>query len=491
MPTLRDLSRTLGEGLAPVAPLPGTDAEVTGVHVSELVDPTPYLTGGELLLTTGMPLTGQGAQARAYTARLVRHGVAGLGLGLGPLHDEVPAALARACEATGLALFTVSAPTPFLAVARAYWNQLADAGQAELNASLGAHRDLVRAAAQRDPVSAVVRTLASAVEGWAARLSPDGQVMEVWPRARRASARQLQGEIERLRAAGPHSSATFPLADEDVVVQPLARAGRLVGFVASGSPRPTRQRDRQLVLAACALLNLQLGQRHHAVARTRIQQACVLRLVLGGHVDAARSLSADLGLRAVPVRARLVAVALPVAVTADDLLDRWDQATSPGPTWASQEDAVLWVLTAEEAADAVLADLRTLVREEPELRAVTGPGALVESLSAQHHTLSAQLEHCPTGLVSPTGGTPGLGTAEQHLRALQGYERADLVGTVAAYLRHRGNGERAAATLGVHRNTLRHRITVAAGVTGADLDDPDTASRLWLVLRAAGLAPDP
>ncbi|MEP6855066.1 MAG: PucR family transcriptional regulator ligand-binding domain-containing protein [Pedococcus sp.] len=491
MPTLRDLTRALGDGLAPVIAPPGPGPDVTGVHVSELVDPTPYLSGGELLLTTGMPLTGQGAQARAYAARLARHGVAGLGLGLGPLHDEVPASLVRACEASGLPLFTVSAPTPFLAVARAYWNQLADAGQAELNASLGAHHNLVQAAAQRDPVSAVVRTLASAVEGWAARLSPDGRVMDVWPRGRLATARQLQGEIERLRSAGPHSSATFPLADEDVVVQPLARGGRLVGFVASGSPRPTRQRDRQLVLAACALLNLQLDQRHQAVARTRIQQACVLRLVLGGNVAAARSLSAGLGLESVPVRARLVAVALPAAMSADDLLDRWDQSGSlgaTGPTWSSQEDSVLWVLGAEPAAEAVMDDLRTLAHDEPGIRAVTGPGVLVESLPAQQEALTGQLEDCPPGQVCLMGGAPGLGTAEQHLEALQAYERADLVGTVVAYLRHRGNGERAAATLGLHRNTLRHRITLVAKVTGADLDDPDTASRLWLVLRAAGLA---
>ena len=488
MPTLHDLSRALGEGLAPVGPLQGGDSDVTGVHVSELVDPTPYLAGGELLLTTGMPLTGQTAQARAYAARLARHGIAGLGLGLGPVHDEVPAPLVRACEAAGLPLFTVSAPTPFLAVARAYWNQLAEAGQAELNASLGAHRDLVRAAGQRDPVSAVVRTLASAVEGWAARLSPDGRVMEVWPRDRGATARRLRSEIERLRAAGPHSSATFPLADEDVVVQPLSRAGRLVGFVASGSPRPMRLPDRQLVLAACALLALQLDQRHQAVARARVQQACVLRLVLGGQVAAARSLSADLGLDTVPVRCRLVAVALPPSVGADDLLDRWEQVDFAGPIWVTEEASVVWVLGAEPATAAVLDDLRTLAHAEPEIRAVAGPGGLVESLAAQQCTLAAELERCPAGHVSPMGGTTDLTVAEHHLEALQAYGRADLVGTVAAYLRHRGTAERAAVALGVHRNTLRHRMVVATKVTGADLDDPDVASRLWLALRAAGLA---
>ncbi len=488
MPTLHDLSRALGEGLAPVGPLQGGGSDVTGVHVSELVDPTPYLAGGELLLTTGMPLTGQSAQARAYAARLARHGIAGLGLGLGPVHDEVPVPLVRACEAAGLPLFTVSAPTPFLAVARAYWNQLAEAGQAELNASLGAHRDLVRAAGQRDPVSAVVRTLASAVEGWAARLSPDGRVMEVWPRGRRATARQLRSEIERLRAAGPHSSATFPLADEDVVVQPLSRAGRLVGFVASGSPRPMRLPDRQLVLAACALLALQLDQRHQTVARARVQRACVLRLVLGGQVAAARSLSADLGLDTVPVRGRLVAVALPPSVGADDLLDRWEEGDFAGPIWLAEEGSVLWVLGAEPASGAVLDDLRTLAHAEPEISAVTGPGGLVESLAAQQGALVAELERCPAGHISPMGGAPDLTVAENHLEALQAYGRADLVGTVAAYLRHRGIAERAAAALGVHRNTLRHRMAAAARVTGADLDDPDVASRLWLALRAAGLA---
>lgn len=488
MPTLRDLSRTLGEGLAPVGPLQGGDSDVTGVHISELVDPTPYLAGGELLLTTGMPLTGQSAQARAYAARLARHGIAGLGLGLGPVHDDVPRSLVRACEAAGLPLFTVSAPTPFLAVARAYWNQLAEAGQAELNASLGAYRDLVRAAGQRDPVSAVVRTLASAVEGWAARLSPDGRVMEVWPRGRRATARQLRREIERLRAAGPHSSATFPLDHEDVVVQPLSQAGRLVGFVASGSPRPMRPPDRQLVLAACALLTLQLDQRHQAVARARVQRACVLRLVLGGHVPAARSLSAGLGLDPVPVRGRLVAVALPPSVGADDLLDRWDQGDSAGPIWLTEEGSVLWVLGAEPASGAVLDDLRALAHAEPGIRAVTGPDGLVESLAAQQGALVDELERCPAGQVSPTGGAPDMTGAEHHLEALQAYGRADLVGTVAAYLRHRGHGERAAAALGVHRNTLRHRMAAAVRVTGADLDDPDVASRLWLALRAAGLA---
>jgi PucR family transcriptional regulator, purine catabolism regulatory protein len=488
MPTLRDLSLALGEDLAPVGPLLGGDTDVTGVHVSELVDPTPYLSGGELLLTTGMPFTVRSTPPRAYAARLARHGVAALGLGLGPVHQEVPELLARACEATGLPLFSVPAPTPFLTVARAFWNQLAEVGQAELNASLGAHRDLVRAAGQRDPVSAVVRTLALAVEGWAARLSPDGRVMEVWPKDRRASARKLRDEIGRLRGAGPHSSATFPLGHEDVVVHPLSRTGRLMGFVATGSPRPMRPPDRHLVLAACALLTLQLDQRYQVLARSWVQDACVLRLVLGGHVAAARALAADFRLDVVPVRGSLVAVALPPSLGPDDLLYRWDQGGPIRPVWLAEEGPIAWLLCPEAVAGPVLDDLRALAAADTQLRAVVGPSTLVESLASQKGALAAGLERCPAGHVVPAADAPGQGRANRQLEALEGYRRADLVGAVAAYLRHRGRWEQAAAALGVHRNTLRHRMATAARVTGADLDEPDTASRLWLAMRDRGLA---
>lgn len=246
MTTLTELCRALGDDLRPVvagASLP--DIEVTGVHISELIDPTPYVEGGELLLTIGMALTGHTAQAHAYAARLARFGVAALGFGLGPIHDVVPDSLVRACEAAELQLLVVPAPTPFLTVARKYWSLIAKAGQEELSASLGAHQDLVRAAAGPSPVSAVVRTLASAVEGWAAQLSPEGEVVEVWPRTRRRSASQLAGELGRL-GAGPHASATLPIGDDDVVLHPLTNRGRLTGFVATGCPRPMNAPDRQL-----------------------------------------------------------------------------------------------------------------------------------------------------------------------------------------------------------------------------------------------------
>ena len=55
----------------------GLDHPVRWVHISELVDPTPWLQGGEVLLTTGLQLTDAATQ-RAFVARLAEHGLAGV-----------------------------------------------------------------------------------------------------------------------------------------------------------------------------------------------------------------------------------------------------------------------------------------------------------------------------------------------------------------------------------------------------------------------------
>jgi len=45
---------------------------VRWVHISELEDPTPWLSGGELMLTTGISLKGA-AKQRAFVRRLANH----------------------------------------------------------------------------------------------------------------------------------------------------------------------------------------------------------------------------------------------------------------------------------------------------------------------------------------------------------------------------------------------------------------------------------
>ena len=90
MLTVRGLVSEMGLELA--AGEDGADAPVRWVHISELPDPTPWLSGGELLLTTGIQLDTEERQ-REFVRLLPGHHLAGLGFGTGFDHETLPAAL--------------------------------------------------------------------------------------------------------------------------------------------------------------------------------------------------------------------------------------------------------------------------------------------------------------------------------------------------------------------------------------------------------------
>ncbi|MFZ2514496.1 MAG: PucR family transcriptional regulator ligand-binding domain-containing protein, partial [Candidatus Lutibacillus vidarii] len=166
-PTLRHLCARVPDALVPLVPRPAPDLPLTAVHISELTDPTPYLDGGELLLTTGLTLPRRDDGCRRYVDRLVDAGLAGIALGLGPVHHRAPAALERACRSAGLPLLVVPDEVPFLAVTRGFWEAVGEEHKRLLYAALDADRRIVAAATSTDPVPAVVRALAEAVHGWA------------------------------------------------------------------------------------------------------------------------------------------------------------------------------------------------------------------------------------------------------------------------------------------------------------------------------------
>ncbi|MCU0258289.1 MAG: PucR family transcriptional regulator ligand-binding domain-containing protein, partial [Solirubrobacteraceae bacterium] len=80
MLTLRDVLGDLDVRL--LAGEANLGVPVRWVHISELADPTAFLAGGELLLTTGLTLDTPRKQ-REFVGRLADHGLAGLGYGTG------------------------------------------------------------------------------------------------------------------------------------------------------------------------------------------------------------------------------------------------------------------------------------------------------------------------------------------------------------------------------------------------------------------------
>jgi purine catabolism regulator len=110
-----DLTLATGEEKANTA--------VRWVHSTELVDPTPWLRGGELLLTTGLQLTNAKLQ-REFVERLAEREIAGLGFGTGFAHKKVPAAILNTARKCDFPLFEVPYELPFIAVTERVFAQL-------------------------------------------------------------------------------------------------------------------------------------------------------------------------------------------------------------------------------------------------------------------------------------------------------------------------------------------------------------------------------
>jgi purine catabolism regulator len=98
-------------------------APLRWVHSTELLDPTPWLRGGELLLTTGVQVEGAKAQ-RELIERLADHRIAGLGFGTGFGYKRLPAALVMAARKRAFPLFEVPYELPFIAITERVFAEL-------------------------------------------------------------------------------------------------------------------------------------------------------------------------------------------------------------------------------------------------------------------------------------------------------------------------------------------------------------------------------
>lgn len=497
MVSLAQLCDKLGKDLCPADGSAVASHSVTGVHISELDDPTPYLQGGELLLTTGIPVTGTADQINDYVERLVERGVDTLGLGLGAGTDEVPADLRAACRSRGVQLLIVPDGTPFMAVSRAYWDVVNQGQQADFSAALRLQTSLAQAVGRPESAASVVKVLAEALGGWAAYLPADGGAETIWPTTENHVLPQLRQETKRLNLQGMYAAATFPLNGLDVIEYSIVADKRTAGFLAVRAGRPFHPADRQLMLTGCMLLSV-TAQQHWERLRSRATRgAAVAALVLGGQVEAARIAAAELGCDQPPEQVRLLAVRgteverLSTVELADVVA-----AMAVGESAAELRrsirlsdlrcvvDGVCYVILRNRLGDSMTPGAAPTAGPPPSgslcSAAISGQLTLAQVYASFREVGGACTRAAPGRLVAVEGAMD----SQAWVEALRTYTRADLVETVRGYLRNRGQWEVTARELGLHRNSLRHRIAIASRLIDANLDDPDVSANLWLALRA-------
>ncbi|OLT45930.1 PucR family transcriptional regulator [Saccharomonospora sp. CUA-673] len=467
--------------LVPETEGPGAvEAPVRWAHVSELRDPAPYLLGSEVLLTAGVNLPAARAEVDEYVRRLREAGVTALGFGITPtVHDELPPRLRHACARHRLPLLVAAPSTPFLAISRAVAMALEEARHREQHRVTEAWEALTRSAA--GGLREVARGLARRLSGWVALAGPDDQPV-VEDGAPRPWPPEIREMLARLRSGTGIRSATTELPDGTVVVgQPVYPQATAAHLLVVGRAARFSAADRSIAAAGAALLGLAANAGTEAARLGAVTTA----LLTGEAAEdpLAGMFTADAYRVVAGVRARTAP-----SGTDPEAEHGWLRAALGTPLVRLESHRFTAVAPSAPGAAAV-DDLEShgwlvvAAAPRPAHRLAEARGE-VALLLERARVLGTAVTEVGEDLADLVSRDAGEGFAERMLAPLSARgDQAALVPTLRTWLACHGRWDRAAAALGVHRNSVRHRIGQVERALGVDLADPDVRMRLWFALR--------
>lgn len=494
--TARSLALVNGLGLTLVAGVEAADRDIDWAHSIELADPTPYLSGGELVMTTGLNIGTDDAAQRDYVARLVSADAAALAVDTGTTFTDVPSGVLAAGDALGLPVLEVPASTPFIAIARVVVDAL-KADELRSVQRVVDEQEVLARATLRGGIPGVVTALAESLSAAVIVADTDATILAAGGTKQERLAAVL---TEAVRAATSRRQAGYVTTDGDafVTVQKLRAAQPIRGHLAVRTTRPMSNADRLLVAHAVSLISIALEKPAQvADAEQRLRRAVTHDMVCGtGTVD-----SGMLRYFGFDPRAEVVVVVLTGAgptLAAEQILGRL-LATAGPYLMTSVGDETVIVIPAAGSRRSIPGVLTALGKEsgQPLHAGASEPVRIAEIDKGVEQGRIAVLadqgrQFTEFGELDLYGVLLG-GRSSAELRVLAGpldplvEQGDDLVDTLAAFLAHNGQIEAAAAALAIHRHTIRNRMQRISELLADDVHSADTRTQLWLAIKAREL----
>lgn len=474
------------------------DRAVRWATVTELVDPSPFLEGGEIILTTGVRLRTTKDQAR-FVRCAVASGAAAIGFGIGLGHERVPRALVRAADLAGLPVLVVPYDTPFIAMTRWVADRDVDTHTRKLNRLLTEHERLAEQLLTGAGLAAFCDELRNQVGGSVAVIDQQANVLASAPVGVAWPAAALVRRLHTMEA--PRSIDVFEGAHQSAYVLPVTTGGRPVAVLATQGSRL----DDDLLPFAVSMVGLDLLRRQAVQQgrRERVGQIMedVVRSALS-HAEAQRRLEASgldfasghrvlLGdVDAGPIALRT----LPWPLLGPDI-------DPDGRVVTAQVDRYLALIFASEevtrdSAPTVLHALRTIGP-----KAAVGIGGYYSGVDGLRWSYLEARDALTRGagihqgaplslerLLTANPELPIRELGEATLGPLLEHDPPDnpLLGTLTTYLETGGSIGETADRLFLHRNTVRYRLTQIEELTGRSLSATKDRVHLWLALHAIG-----
>jgi len=514
--TVEDLLAMPGLGLSAVAGRGGLHRSIRWAHTSELADPSRWLSGGELLLTTGLGLKTSPSSQRAYLKRLVEAGLAGLGFGLGFGFDAVPAPILRAADRADFPVLEVPYPVPFIAITEAVSSALNKERMRELEMSEAVHDRLARLVGAGSGPADVLEEVVALAPGWSYLFDLKGGVVAsaaapgLAPPSPQVVWKQLPPGL--VDGTGASTSSSVGPAGS-LLAHPVDSGKRHEGIAVFGKAGRIEVSDRVVVRHAVTLLGLLLAARRAVSEVERRVTGDLLAEAAEGHVTGPQLLRRlELAGFSPGAPVSIVVMDLSRCDVADpelatSMLDEALDARSERSRAALVATRPVGLVVGAEPESIAAAALTALKASEPSLeraRIAVGEPVELRDLRRSYIGATLALRAAPpsVALVTPRDlGAYSLLMANQPKPVLQSFvnsilgsilERdqqrdSDLLVSVRAFVEAGGRWEEGAQILGIHRHTLRYRINQAQELMERDLFSSEDRMEIWLACKALDL----
>lgn len=497
---LRDLADLPDLKLQPIVTPEHFDPTIRWVVTTDMLDPSRYLSGGELVLTGLMWRAGP-EDSRTFVRAVSKAGIAALAASDGGV---VPDDLVDACREHGLPLFRVPADIAFATVTESVVRQLSTARASDLSLVLDRHRRLVASAGPGGGLGPLLEMVSSdlGMKCWV--VASSGRVLagSENPPDTAAVAREFMTSVRLPRYCRTQRVSIFPVDGEATPrvvdwfvafesdwqtwdVPRTSLAGQLASIVAvergrvdervSGSGILAQEFVRSIVggatpadiLAQMHVIGLDTETRYAAIVAATSGET----LRLGELRPLLRELLAPLDITLGVVENEAIAV-VEARTDKTDAVRRAVQSVTPGLIGSGTTIGV--------SAPTAAADIRSAIEEARYARRLAeGRGA---DCSVVGHDELATL----TILLANVPDDVRRMFTSRLLDPLTEYDdqhNSDLIATLSVYLDTNGAWTRCAEQLHMHVNSVRYRMQRIEELTGRDLSRLEDRIEFYLALR--------